>query len=134
MLDFAFLKEIGFAEEDIPYILERNEKYAPALAPLAASYRATFGGTELLPYPGDEREEAYQRAKDYVAAAIALFPEEENPHILNLLAWLQLTPYLEARYAAYGFSRELLIAALSDFPEKVKECKSVYGVCGVFSR
>ena len=134
MLDFAFLKEIGFAEEDIPYILERNEKYAPALAPLSASYRATFGGTELLPYPGDEREEAYQRAKDYVAAAIALFPEEENPHILNLLAWLQLIPYLEARYAAYGFSRELLIAALSDFPEKVKECKSVYGVCGVFSR
>lgn len=134
MLNDALLKEIGFAEEDIPYILECNRKYAPALAPLAAAYRATFGSTELLPYPGEEREEAYQRAKDYVAAVIALFPEEENPHILNLLAWLQLIPYLEARYAAHGFSRELLIASLSDFPEKVKECKSVYGVCGVFSR
>ena len=121
MLDFAFLKEIGFAEEDIPYILERNEKYTPALAPLAASYRATFGGTELLPYPGDEREEAYQRAKDYVAAAIALFPEEKNPHILNLLAWLQLIPYLEARYAAYGFSRELIRHAYETTIAKAKE-------------
>ena len=134
MPDFALLKEVGFAEDDIPYILECNQKYAPTLAPLAASYCATFGGTELLPYPGEEREAAYQRAKDYVAAAITLFPEEENPYILNLLAWLQLIPYLEARYVAHGFSRELLIDALSDFPEKVKECKSVYGVCGVFSR
>lgn len=134
MLDFAFLKEIGFAREDIPYILECNQKYAPTLASLAKDYCTTFGKTELLPYPGEEREAAYQRAKDYVAAAIALFPEEQNPHILNLLAWLQLIPYLEARYAAHGFSRELFLAALSDFPEKVKECKSVYGVCGVFSR
>lgn len=134
MLDFALLKEIGFAEEDIPYILECNQKYAPALAPLAMRYCATFGSTELRPYPGEGREEAYQRAKDFAAEAIALFPEEENPHILNLLAWLQLIPYLEARYEAHGFSRSLLLNILADFPEKVKECKSVYGVCGVFSR
>lgn len=134
MLDHELLKKIGFEAEDIPYILEKNAKYAPALAPLAAEYTATFGGTELAPYPGEEREEAYTRAKNYVAAAIALFPEEENPHILNLLSWLQLIPYLRSRYAAHGFSEKLLWDSLSDLPEKVKECKSVYGVCGVFSR
>lgn len=134
MLDRTLLEAIGFAAEDIPYILEKNAQYAATLAPLAAEYAVTFGATELLPYPGEEREEAYTRAKNYVAAAIALFPEEENPHIVNLLSWLQLIPYLQARYAAHGFSEQLLLQSLSDLPEKVKECRSVYGVCGVFSR
>lgn len=134
MLTEALLRRIGFAEDDIPYILACHRKYASGLAPLAEAYAATFGGSELMPYPADEREEAYTRAKQYVANAIGLFPEEENPHILNLLAWLQLIPWIRERYEAHGFSEELLYAVLSDLPEKVKECKSVYGQCGVFSR
>ena len=134
MLDALFLKDIGFNKEDIPYILTCNAKYEAGLARLAAAYQATFGGSELAAYRGDEREEAYTRAKAYVQAAVDLFPEEENPHILNLLAWLQLIPYLRQRYAAHGFGEEILYASLSDLPEKVKECKSVYDVCGVFSR
>ena len=134
MLTEELLRQIGFEEPDIPYILACHRKYAPALASLAKDYTATFGGSERMPYPGDEREAAYTRAKQYAAAAIGLFPEEENPHILNLLAWLQLIPWLRERYEAHGFSEQLLYAALRDLPEKVQECKSVYGQCGVFSR
>ncbi len=134
MLDLPLLQKIGFAEEDIPYILRCNEKYGHGLAQLAKDYLSTLGGTELNVYPGDTREESYTRAKAYAQTAIDLFPEEENPHILNLLAWLQLTDYLRQRYAAHGFGEDVLYASLSDLPEKVKECKHVYGVCGVFSR
>lgn len=134
MLSFDLLKKIGFDTGDIPYILNCHAKYGPKLAPLAERYAATFGTSELAPYPGEEREKAYTRAKDYVAAAIALFPEEENPHILNLLSWLQLIPYLQGRYEAHSLPKDMLYASLSDLPEKARECRSVYEVCGVFSK
>ena len=134
MLDQQFLQKIGFAEEDIPYILRCSEKYGDGLAQLAAAYISTLGDTELAVYPGDTREEAYTRAKAYAQAAIDRFPEEENPHILNLLAWLQLADYLHQRYAAHGLGDDVFYASLSDLPEKTKECRHVYGVCGVFSR
>ncbi len=134
MLNQELLQKIGFDAGDIPYILDCFQKYGPALAPLGEHYTATLGASELAPYPGEERENAYTRAKNYVAAAIALFPEEENPYILNLLSWLQLIPYLFARYKAHGLPEEMLFTSLSDLPEKVKECKQVYGVCGVFSQ
>ena len=131
MLTKEFLEKIGFGTDDIDFIISNDLKYADKLAPIVEEYTSGLSAEPYVPYKGDGRRLSLQRADLFIQQVHETIPCE-NEYVLNLLAWLNCIPYLYDRYKQLGISEDVFIEAMKDFSYKARECRNVYGVCGLF--
>ena len=126
-----YLNKIGFEPNDISFILSLNRKYADVIEPIVKEYTLNLKSVPYVQYYGNERELSLNKAEQFVKQAQEKIPDE-NEYAVNLLAWLNCIPYLHNIYKQLRISDEIFYETMKDFVYKAKECKNVYGVCGVF--
>lgn len=126
-----YLHEIGFEPDDINFILSQNLKYAEVIEPIVKEYILNLGTEPFVQYQGNERALSLRKAELFVKQAHERIADG-NKFVLNLLLWLNCIPYLHKEYKKLRISDEIFYDSMKDFLYKVKECKSIYGICGVF--
>jgi len=131
MLTKEYWVRMGFIEEDIDCILANNEKYAHELEPIVREYIADLKPDAFRPYAEGGRDKANQKAIAFGKKVQEKLPDADG-HVLRLIAWLNCVPHLEKIYKEAGLSEELFFESMKDFSYKVRECKNVYGVCGLY--
>lgn len=131
MLTKKLLEKIGFESDDVDFILTNNKKYANELVPLVNEYVSGLKIEPYVPYEGNGRALAFQKAECFVKQVHEKLPNE-NEYVLNLLAWINCVPYLYDVYKQFCIDEDVFYESMKDFSYKVKECKSLYNVCGVF--
>lgn len=131
MIDINCLKTVGFSDEDISLIIKHDSVYGSKIEKLADEYAKTLGREPFTPYDTEEKRElAHQRGQKYIENIVKINPEHN--YMLQLLAWLNLTPYLQRRYDELGIDRSIFYSTVKDILYKAEECKTMHGVCGVF--
>ena len=131
MLTRDFLEKIGFEPDDVEFIFDNNQKYADKLAPVVNEYVSGLSKDAFVPYVGNGRSQSLQRANLFIQQVHEAIPDG-NEFVLNLVAWLNCIPHLYDSYKQLGISDDIFLEAMRDFSYKARECKTVYGVCGLF--
>ncbi len=131
MLTKVFLEKIGFESDDIDFILNNNRKYIDDISPIVKEYMLSLKIEPYLPYQGNERTLSFKKAELFIRKVYEKIPDE-NEYILNLLVWLNCIPYLQDTYKHFCISDDVFYESMKDFSYKVKECKKVHNVCGIF--
>lgn len=131
MLTENLLKKIGYDDAEIAFILENNKKYFPLISPIVEEYLGQLSPKPYVIYPEGERHLSLKRAEAFVGKVQKNVPQE-NPFVMNLLAWLNCVPYLYDIYQKFGLRDDVFYESMKDFLYKTRECKLVHGVCGVF--
>lgn len=126
------LQKIGFDEEEISCVSKADEIYGDAVSVLAKAYMKERV-CPMEPYPADGREIAYKRVIHVLEKVTAIETAGKNGRLLSLLFWLHCIPYAKDLYAQYGISESNFYDTMMDITYKMRECKKVYGECGVFS-
>lgn len=131
MLTGELLEKIGFEAEDIQFIIDKYKKYRDQILSIAKEYVDGLNTDPYVPYEGRGRSASLQRTNLYITQMQESICDE-NEYVLNLLFWLACVPYLYDIYKKYEIDQDIFYESMKDFSYKVKECKDVYGVCGVF--
>lgn len=126
-----YLCKIGFELDDINFIIANNRKYADVIEPIVKEYILNLKAEPFVQYRSNERALSFKKAESFVKQIHEKIPGE-NEYVLNLLFWLNCIPYLHKVYKQLCISDEIFFESMKDFSYKVKECKSIYGICGVF--
>ncbi len=131
MLTKEYLAKMDFAQEDIDCIIANNEKYAHEIESIVRAYIADLKPDAFRPYAEGDRDKAHKKAIDFGKQVQKKLPNADG-YVLRLIAWLNCVPYLEKIYKDTGLSEELFFESMKDFSYKVRECKNVYDVCGLY--
>lgn len=131
MITKEFLIDIGFEADDANFILLNNNKYINEIAPIVKEYMTGLNIQPFVQYKGAGREQAIARADWFIKQVQDKIPYE-NKYVLNLLAWLNCIPYLYQNHKKFCIDDVYFYEAMKDFSYKARECKNVYGVCGLF--
>lgn len=132
MMQWELLEQIEFHPEEIACVRQTENRFGEAVEALAQKYMCE-GERCPEPYPVDGRMQALQRATDAMEHAAALDPQRQNDRVLGLLFWLHCIPYAEKLYEKFAISREIFRDTMMDITYKMRECRQLYGQCGVFT-
>jgi len=131
MLTKELIKTVGFDDAETDIILEKDALYSARLLPFVDKYTKLLALEPYVPYTIETGKTANLAAVNYVNECIKALPEE-NEHFARLLAWLELLPFLKEKYRELGIGDDIFAYTVNDIYCKVKECRSVHGVLGVF--
>lgn len=126
-----YLYKIGFELEDISFILLHNLNYAEVIEPVVEEYIVNLKTEPFVQYHRNERELSFKKAEMFLKQIHKKLPGE-NEYVLNLLFWLNCIHYLHEAYRKLCIRDEIFYDSMKDLLYKVRECKKIYGICGVF--
>ncbi|MBO5453163.1 MAG: DUF5596 domain-containing protein [Clostridia bacterium] len=106
--------------------------YVDKLTPIVEEYISGLNVGCCIPYENDERNLSLQKTNLFIEKVHKQI-SEENEYVLNLIAWLNCVPYLQEIYKQNSLDEDVFYESMKDFSYKVKECKTVYGICGLFA-
>lgn len=133
MLNLDLIRMIGTPEEQIPLILEYEERFGAQVAGFARDYMLEDTLPACVPYDDDtQRSNAHISCKAAVGKATALSDTPPEQAMLAYLFWLHCLPYLYRFYKLLGLDENLFSASLQDLNYKFRECRKVKGYPGVF--
>ncbi len=118
------LCNIGVEPSDREFILTANEVMGGDIAPIANEY-CEFD-------MAISRDDLYRRTKEYLRLTDAKCAEGYHRYTAELLFWLLTIPFMKREYEKRGISEDLLWESLTDFTVKVRECRELYGITGVY--
>ncbi len=118
------LCNIGVEPADREFILTANEVMGDDIAPIANEY-CEFD-MEI------SRNDLYKRTKEYLKLTDAKTAEGYHRYTAELLFWLLTVPFMKNEYKKHGIPESLLWESLTDFTVKMRECRELYGITGVY--
>ena len=110
------LERIDVTSEDIALILDAEAIFGSKIDIIAQEYMQQENRTER---------------KSFLEKAKAL-SDDISQYMLYLLFWLHCALMLKKDYDQLGISEDVYINSMKDIAYKIRECKAVHGVCGVF--
>ncbi len=131
MIKYDIFEKVGVESEDIPYIIEVDKIYGEKVEQLANDYKKELCKHPFEPMDIKTLDEKLRRSKEVVTIVGEL--SLEHSYTLQLIFWLYLVPYMEENYKKYSIDMEIFRDTVADISYKIKECKNLYGVVGVFS-
>lgn len=132
LITYELLERLGFAADDIRYILEKDKLYGNKIASIAKEYMSHNGFSSRKAYIDGEAEQNFKRAESGLKQTFTLCNESENEYISNLLFWLHCIPFAHKCYIREGIEEEVFYDTMKDLVYKTEECKAHYGKCGVY--
>lgn len=132
MLTKELIKTVGFDSAETDIIFEKHTVYCERLIPFINEYTKKLALEPYVPYTIESGKVANEAAQCYANDCIKAIPEE-NEHFARLLAWLELLPFLKGKYEELGIGDDIFAYTVNDIYCKVRECRSLYGVLGVFA-
>lgn len=130
MLKYDVFEKVGVMSEDIPHIMEIDKIYGEKVEEIANDYKKELCKHPFEPMDSKAVDEKWRRAEE--AAKMAAELSLEHSYTLQLIFWLYLVPYMEENYKKHGIDMQIFRDTAADISYKIKECKDVHGVVGVF--
>ncbi len=117
MIRKDLLEKINIEQSDIDYILEIDKIYGKEIEVISNEYMVCESRTDC---------------KTFLERAIALSKDDTDEYIMKLLFWLHGATLLHEEFRERNVSDEVFYSTMEDIRFKMKECRNVYGKCGVF--
>ncbi len=131
MLTRQMIEHVGFDSADTETILQKHSLYYERLKPFVDDYIPQLALEPYVPYTVESGKVANKAAASFADGCISAIPEE-NEYFARLLGWLELLPFLKKKYEELGIRDDIFTYTVNDIYCKVKECRKVHGVLGVF--
>ncbi len=131
MLKYDVFEKASILAQDIPYIMEIDKIYGDKVEEIAKSYKKELGNAPFEPFDAKTLWETFNRSKDIAQTVEDI--ASEHGYTLQLIFWLYLLPDMEEKYKKCGIDMQIFLDTAADISYKIKECKDVYGVVGVFT-
>ncbi len=131
MLRHDVFEKASVLPQDIPYITEIDKIYGNKVEDIAKNYAKELGNEPLVPLNYEMRAKKFDYSIQTAKVVSDIAPE--HGYTLQLLMWLYLVPHMEENYKKCGIDMQIFYDTLADISYKVKECKEVHGVVGVFT-
>lgn len=118
------LCNIGVESTDREFILVANDAMGADIAPIADEFCAVD-----MSIPN---EPLAKKTKEYLVRVDALTKDGYHRYTAELLFWLYTIPFMKEQYVSRGISEDMLWESMTDIPCKMRECRELYGVTGVY--
>lgn len=118
------LCKIGVDPSDREFIVVSNEAMGANIAPIADEY-CEFD-------MAISRDDLYKRTKEYLKRTDEKTVEGYHRYTAELLFWLYTIPFMKSEYKKRGIPESVLWESMTDVTCKIRECRELYGVTGVY--
>ncbi|MBE7042998.1 MAG: hypothetical protein E7399_05830 [Ruminococcaceae bacterium] len=131
MLNYEIYETAGVLPQDIPVIMEVDERYGEQIEAITKEYQKELCNHPFEAMGIDTLMAELKKTSEVVKTATAL--SEEHNYTIQLLFWLYLVPYMKENYRKHGIDMSIFQNTVKDISYKIEECKTVHGVVGVFT-
>ncbi len=118
------LCNIGVESADREFILVASDAMGADIEPIAKEFCKID-----MSIPN---EPLAKKTDEYLARVDATVKEGFHRYTAQLLFWLYTIPFMKEQYARRGIPEALLWESITDIPCKMRECRELYGVTGVY--
>ncbi len=131
MIKHDIFEKAKVLPQDIPYIMEIDKIYGDKVEDIVNNYKREVCKHPFEPTDLKTLMEEFKKVTEVTQSVAKL--SSEHGYTLQLIFWLYLVPYMEENYKKHGIDMEIFGDTAMNIAYKIKECKDVHGVVGVFT-